>query len=129
MPMIHATKPCGVEMLVRIIPIVWASLLLGAHFLRQNNLPITGICVIAPCLLLIKRRWVLRVLQFVAYGGATLWIYTTFVLVRQRMIAGAPWVRMMVILLGVAALTLLAGQLLSSDVLKRRYSLGKNLSD
>jgi len=109
-------------MLVRIIPVVVASLLLSAHFLRQDNVPLTGICVIAPCLLLVKRRWILVVLQIVAYGGATIWLYTTVVLVRQRMAAGAPWIRMMAILLGVTALSLLAGYLLSSDVLKRHYS-------
>jgi hypothetical protein len=35
--------------------------------------------------------------------------------------AGAPWVRMSLILSGVTVLTLFAGYLLNSDIVKRRY--------
>ncbi len=107
---------------VRIVIYVLACLLLGAHFLRQGNLIVTGLCLLAPCLLFIKKRWVLRLSQGVAYTSALVWLYTTYVLVRQRMMFDAPWLRMLLILLGVTALTALAGYLLSSDVVKRRYS-------
>jgi hypothetical protein len=109
-------------MFVRIIPFVIACLLLGAHFLRQGNLPLVGVCLLAPFLFFVKKRWALSVLQVFAYGSAAIWLYTTVSLVRYRMAIGAPWTRMSLILLGVTAFTLLAAYLISSDVLKSRYS-------
>ncbi len=108
-------------MFIRIIAFVVACLLLGAHFLRQGSLPLVGVCLLAPFLFFVKKRWALSVLQVFAYGGAAVWLYTTITLVRHRMAVGAPWTRMSLILLGVAAFTLLAAYLISSDVLKKRY--------
>ena len=48
-------------------------------------------------------------------------MHTTFSLVQQRRMAGVPWIRMMLILSGVTILTLYAGYLLSSDIVKHRY--------
>ena len=42
---------------IRVIPFVVACFLLGAHFLRQGSLLLTGACLLAPFLLLIKKRW------------------------------------------------------------------------
>lgn len=109
-------------MFIRIIPFVVACLLLGAHFLRQGSLPLVGVCLLVPLLLFVKKRWALNMLRVFAYGSAAIWLYATITLVRHRMAVGAPWTRMSLILLGVTAFTLLAATLISSDVLKKRYS-------
>ena len=108
-------------MLVRIIPVIFAFLLLGAHFLRSGNTLLMGASVLTPCLLLVKKRWVLLLIQWLAYVCALVWVHTTFVLVRQRIMVGAPWGRMLLILSGVTVFTLCAGYLLNSDVVKQRY--------
>lgn len=109
-------------MFIRIIPFVVACLLLGAHFLRQGSLPLMGVCLLAPFLLFVKKRWAWSVLRVFAYGSAAIWLYTTITLVRHRLAVGAPWTRMSLILLGVTAFTLFAAYLISSDVLRKRYS-------
>ena len=108
-------------MVLRIIPLILASLLLGAHFLRGSSIILVGVSILAPLLLLIKKRWILLLIQGLAYVGALVWVHTTFVLVQQRMMVGAPWFRMFLILAGVTAFTLYAGYLLNSDVIKQHY--------
>ena len=108
-------------MFLRTIPIIFAYLLLGAHFLRSGNTIFIVVSVLAPCLLLVKKRWTLLLIQWLAYCGTLVWIHTTLVLVRQRIAIGATWGRMLLILSGVVLFTLWAGYLLNSDVVKRRY--------
>jgi hypothetical protein len=108
-------------MFIRLIPLIIAFLLLGAHFLRSGHMILAGMSILAPLLLLIKKRWILLLVQWLAYSGAIVWIQTTVSLVQQRTMAGVPWVRMLLVLSGVTVLTLYAGYLLSSDIVKRRY--------
>ena len=108
-------------MFLRFIPVILAFFLLGAHFLRSGHILLLGICVLTPCLLLIKKRWILLLVRWLTYAGALIWLHTIFVLVRQRMIIGDPWGRMLLILLGVTLFTIYAGHLLESDDIKQRY--------
>lgn len=108
-------------MIIRIIPLIIAFLLLGAHFLRSGHIILAGLSIFVPLMLLIKKRWILLVVKWLAYSGAIVWIQTIFFLVQQRRIAGVPWVRMLLILSGVTVLTLYAGYLLNSDIVKQRY--------
>ena len=108
-------------MFLRLIPFMLASLLLGAHFLRYGRIILVAFCVLLPLLLLIKKRWVLLLLQGLAFVGALVWVHTTYVLVQLRIAAGAPWTRMLLILCGVTAFTVFAGTLLRSESLNRRY--------
>lgn len=108
-------------MLPRIIPTVIAFLLLGAHFLRSGHKILMLGSILIPLLLLSKKRWLLILVQGLTYCGAAVWLYTASVLVQQRIMAGAPWLRMLLILFGVAVFTLFAGYLLTSDDVKKRY--------
>ena len=108
-------------MFLRIIPVIFAFLLLGAHFLRSGNTMFIFVSVLAPSLLLVKKHWTLLLTQGLTYCGSLVWIHTTVVLARQRIAIGAPWGRMLLILAGVTVFTFCAGYLLNSDVVKRRY--------
>jgi hypothetical protein len=108
-------------MIFRLLLFILASLLLAAHFFRNAHMPFVALCLLTPLLLLIKKRSILILLQSLAYLGVLVWIRTTYVLVRQRIGMAEPWGRMVVILLGVAIFTFLAGYLLNSDLLKQRY--------
>ena len=109
------------KMITRIIPLIIAFLLLGAHFLRSGHIILAGASLLIPLLLLIKKRWSLLFVKGLTYSGAIVWMQTTFFLVQQHRMAGAPWIRMMLILSGVTIFTLYAGYLLNSDIVKRRY--------
>jgi hypothetical protein len=108
-------------MIIRLIPLIVAFLLLGAHFLRSGHMFLAGVTILTPLLLLIKKRWILLFVKWLSYSAAIVWIQTTFSLVQQRRMAGVPWVRMLLILSGVTVLTLYAGYLLNSDIVKRPY--------
>jgi hypothetical protein len=108
-------------MALRIGLYVVAALLLGAHFLREGNLFAVALCAGAPLPLLCRRRWVLVLLQLMAYGAAGVWILTAVHLVDQRQLAGRDWTAAAAILGAVALLTIVAGLLLNSRALRERY--------
>jgi asparagine N-glycosylation enzyme membrane subunit Stt3 len=110
-------------MVLRLVPLIVAALLLGAHFLRDGNLGLMVVSVLVPLLLLIKRRWSLIVVQLLAYVGTVIWIQTTIMIVQERLAQGMSWVRVVIILGVVALLTAWAGWLLNSAVVKEKYSV------
>ncbi len=105
----------------RVSLFVLAALLLGAHFLREGNWVVTVLCLCTPLLLLYRRRWVLAALQILAYGAAATWITVAAGLVQVRQAEGRSWTLAVVILGATALVTLLAGLLLNSRLLKDRY--------
>lgn len=108
-------------MIQRIVPLIIAFLLLAAHFLRAGSLVLTVVCLLAPLLLLMRRRWVLMLVQFSAYVGAGVWIYTTITLLQERLVFGRPWSVAVIILGSVTLFTILAGWLLNSRAIKDKY--------
>jgi len=110
-------------MALRIGIFVVAALLLGAHFLRQGNVVQAALCVGAPLLFLHRKRWVLIVLQLLAYGAAASWVVLAVRLVQLRVLSGRSWTLAAIILGAVALFTLLAGLLLNSRAIKERYPL------
>lgn len=99
-------------MVVRIGLYVVASWLIAAHFLRAGDLLLTGLCLAAPLLFFVHRRWTLPALQGLAYVACAVWLVTAWQIVSMRQVFGAPWGVSAAILLSVAAVTLLAGWLL-----------------
>jgi hypothetical protein len=108
-------------MLIRVIPLILASLLLAAHFLRDESLMLTFMCGMVPLLLLIKKRWSWLAVQLLTYAGAAVWLYTTITLVQERIYWGIPWSRLAMILGGVALFTSWAGYLLNAAPVKEKY--------
>jgi ABC-type transport system involved in cytochrome c biogenesis permease subunit len=96
-------------------------LLLGAHFLRQGSLLLVLISLAAPFLLLHKKRWVLIVLQCIAYVAALLWILFARALVHERMMEGRPYRRLVIILGAVALVSIIAGLLLNTRAMKEKF--------
>jgi len=108
-------------MITRVSLYVVAAVLVAAHFLRVGNWIIVALCLATPLLFLVRRRWSLLVLQFLAYVAASLWLVTAWQIVHVRLAFGAPWLRAALILVVVAAVTMLAGVLLRSHSLQLRY--------
>lgn len=108
-------------MILRVIPFVIACLLLGAHFLRDGNLGLVLVSILAPLFLLIRKRWILIVLQLWAYSGAAVWLYTLVSLIQERMLFGRPWGVAVIILGSVTLFTVAAGALLDSRAVREKY--------
>jgi len=115
--------PTGLAAFVRLVPAILATLLLGAHFLRFSALELSSACLILPFALLIRRQWVVRVYQVILAFAAVLWVRTAVDLAASRRSEGQPAGRLLVILLVVAAFTLLAAALFETPGLRRRYHL------
>lgn len=106
------------------VPIVLSLLILGAHFMRYgNNIGIAGVLV-SIAMLFIRQWWVARLMQVVLVLGALEWAYTIWELVMLRSAHGLPYIRMVVILGTVAAVTLCSALLFQTATLKKVYRLG-----
>jgi hypothetical protein len=108
-------------MIARITLYVIASWLVAAHFLRTGSLVPTALCLAAPALFFVRRRWSLLLLEGLAYAAAILWLGTAWQLVALRLSFDRPWLLGAVILVTVAAVSVLAGILLRGATPQRRY--------
>jgi len=108
-------------MKLRYIPIILASVLIAAHFLRTFSLVPMTVCLLAPFLLLIKKRWSPITLQLLTIPAALIWLITLNGIIQQRIFEDRSWTASAIILGGVALFTLFAGWLLNSPEVKERY--------
>ena len=108
-------------MVARISLYVVAALLIAAHFLRVGEFVGVTLCLAAPLLFFVRRRWSLLLLQGLAYAAAGLWLWTAWQIAIERMAFGQPWLRAATILAAVAAISAFAGILLRSQSLQPRY--------
>jgi hypothetical protein len=94
---------------------------LGAHFLRVGLLaPVVLLILLVP-LLALRQRWVPRLFQLVLVLGGIEWVRTLLALRALRIDRGEPTARMVAILAGVAAFTLLSAALFETPRLRRRF--------
>jgi hypothetical protein len=105
----------------RLIPLILSALLLAAHFLRSFDIIPMLFCILAPFLLLIKKRWVLYILQSLTVVSALVWMYTLYGIIQERTFEGRSWTASAIILGVVAAFTLFSGWLLNSPKVKDNY--------
>jgi hypothetical protein len=101
-------------MIARIALYVVISWLLAAHFLRMGHVTAVVLCLAAPLLFLVRQRWSLLLLQWLAYAAAAVWLAKAWEIVAARWSSGEPWLRAAAILLAVAGINMLAGGLLRS---------------
>ena len=108
-------------MKLRISLLVLAAILVAAHFLRYGALIPMLICLAAPFLLLIKKRWSLVTVQFLTVAAAIIWIFALRTIIQQRVMEGRSWTASAIILSLVAGYTLLTGWLLESPLVREKY--------
>lgn len=109
-------------MKLRYIPIILAAVLIAAHFLRSFSVLPMILCLLAPFLLLIRKRWSLLSLQLATIPAALIWLMTLYGIIQQRIFEQRSWTASAIILGVVALFTLFAGWLLNSPQVKERYS-------
>ena len=110
-------------MVTRIGLFALAAVLLAAHFFRAGSFLLVTLCLAAPLLFCLKKRWSLILLQLGAYCASATWLAATLSLVQLRRQGGQPWTAAAVILGAVTLFTLLAGLLLNSRCMRERYPL------
>jgi hypothetical protein len=108
-------------MKLRISLYIVAAVLMAAHFYRAGSFWIVALCVAAPLLFLHRKRWSLFVLQLAAYCASVTWLLAALELVQFRQQIGRSWTTAVIILVSVAALTLLSGLLLNSRCMREQY--------
>ncbi len=108
-------------MRTKLFALLLSMLLVAAHFLRNGNYLLVAICLALPLLLLIKRRWSLRLVQGALLIAAGVWVQTLSVIARQRIASGRPWGAAAVILLSVAAYTLFTAWLFNKPGVLAQY--------
>lgn len=108
-------------MKLRVIPVILAAILLAAHFLRSYSLLPMTLCLLAPFLLLVRKRWSLLTIQLSTIPAALIWLLTLYGIIQQRIFEGRSWTASAIILGVVAAFTFFAGWLLNSPAIKEHY--------
>ncbi len=103
------------------IPIVLSLLVLGAHFLRYDNMAGVIVAVVLIGLLFVRKPWAPRVLQVALLLGALEWAHTLYQLVQARAAQGIPATRLVIILATVIAVTAASALLFESKTMKKIY--------
>ena len=113
---------------VRVLPVVFSMWLLAAHFFRAGSIWLAAISIVLPLSLVVRNRWVARILQAALVLGAIEWIRTLVVFAYARAASGQPWTRLAIILGAVALATLLSAAVFRSASLRDRYRLRSDSS-
>lgn len=108
-------------MLVRFLPVILSCLLMAAHVLRTVGLTAALVVMLLPLVLSVRQPWVPLFMQG-ALGLAVLeWVRTAVVLAQGRMAEGEPWLRMVVILGAVVAVTAAAVLVFRQPAVRRYF--------
>lgn len=101
-----------------------ALLLLAAHFFHAGAGLVAAVCILLIALLFVPRRWAGRTVQLVLAAGVVEWVLTASTLARLRLRHDEPYVRLVIILGGVALFTAVAAALFQHPALRARFGLG-----
>lgn len=108
-------------MKLRISLLALSAILIAAHFLRTSSFIAVLICLAAPFLLFVKKRWSLRTVQALTVVAAIVWLFALNDIIQQRIFEGREWIGPLIILGVAAGFTLLSGWLLNSPVVTEKY--------
>ena len=105
----------------QLVPVILSLLVLGAHFFRAGNLLLVLVALGLVACLAARRPWVPRLVQVALLLGAVEWVRTVMLFAGERMRAGEPYLRLVIILGAVALVTALSALLFETARLGRRY--------
>jgi hypothetical protein len=107
-----------------LIPPVAAFLLLAAHFYRSENPLLALVFILVIFLAFVRRPWAAYAMQICLLLGAVEWLRSTISLVLARSAAGAPFLRLAIILGGVTLFTALASLVFRTHRLRNHFGVG-----
>ncbi len=105
---------------ILILPII-SSVLLAAHFSRIDLNWLVPLALLFPLILLIKRKWIIRIYQFYLICGGIIWIERLFYLRSLRIAVGESWILLVSILGAVVLITLLSALMLQNKKVLNAY--------
>jgi len=108
-----------------LLPVGLSLLVLAAHFYRAGNVPLFVAVLLLLTLTAVPKRWAARTLQAVLLAGAVEWVRTAAAFVSQRQGDGRPWLRLALILGGVALVSGLSALLFRTKALRARFALDR----
>jgi NAD-dependent dihydropyrimidine dehydrogenase PreA subunit len=100
---------------------VFSSLLLAAHFSRAQNDYLALLCLLFPFILLVKKKWILKIFQVYLIIGGVIWIESILHYVQLRESLGRPWLRLVIILSLVSLFTVISAFILENRRIRERY--------
>jgi hypothetical protein len=106
---------------IKLLPVTLSLLLLGAHFLRAGMIVLVLLVIVILFMLLIRKPWVVRLMQLVLVAGAIEWVRTLVVIVKRYQMSETPWIRSALILGGVILLTICSTLVFRARSLRKRY--------
>ena len=116
----------GILTFIQLLPVLFSMLLLAAHFLRADIIPLVILFLLLPIGLFIRKTVIARIFQIILILGSIEWIRTTFLLVAIREQEGQPWTKLVVILASVAFFTFASLFVFFLKTLRTRYCLNKS---
>lgn len=108
------------NLLLLLAPIL-SFLVLGAHFLRSGNFLLVAAALALVGSLAARSPWVPRVAQAALLLGAIEWVRTLVLITGVRLRAGEPYVRLVIILGGVALVSAASALVFETARLRQRY--------
>jgi len=106
---------------LQLLPTLLSWLVFCAHLFRVGMLPLLPFVLPLPLLLLVKHGLVARFFQLALFFIAAQWLIVAAFKAAHRAEAGEPWLRLVLILCGVALLAFLAAACFEAPRLQRRY--------
>lgn len=116
-----AATLASVKSVLLLIPTFLSLLLFCAHLFRNGWLLLIPFVLVMIPLLLVRHGLVARLFQLLLLFLAIQWALFGWMLAERRMDAGEPWLRLALILGGVALFNLIAAALFEAPPLMRRY--------
>jgi len=98
---------------------------LAAHFSRGGNDILAGLTLLIPFLFFVKQKWVIISLEVVAYLSAVVWLYGAYQYIQLRTATGDDWIRLLIIMGGVALYSAWTGFFLRSEKIKETYGMNE----
>ncbi len=108
---------------LRLVPVVLALAVLAAHFYRSGELAGVAVAVVLAALLFVRRPWAAWIVQAGLALGAIEWLRTMAGLIALRESMGAPYLRLALILGGVALLTAACVLVFRSRAVRAHFGL------
>ncbi|RKZ07683.1 hypothetical protein DRQ25_10975 [Candidatus Fermentibacteria bacterium] len=109
--------------ILRIVMTIIALLLAGAHYGRAGDTILKYLFVALPLLLLIRKKWSDMILAVSISITVPVWIHTTLNIIAVRKAAEIPWLRMAIILGGVALFSLIAAFITFRHIYRSRKAV------
>ncbi len=104
-----------------LLPTLLSWLVFCAHLFRVGMLPLLPFVLPLPLLLFVKHGLVARLFQLLLFFIAAQWILVAVFSATHRAEDGQPWMRLVLILSGVALFAFFAAACFEAPRLQRRY--------